>query len=181
MIYFLNPEGLVLGRLLKQHIMNTTFNVGTVRAVEGGGGVIFAREQGGFKMRVAQAVADGTVYYNKEGVGSDVVNSEGKVKNPAKAKKIRVGRVEIVGDIGVCYDKEDIKVAEVHGAGEEALLYGGSVLALIIYADPKNARYSHAQGKYEEPRPPYPLSVLLDAQNPKEESKISKIARFLFK
>jgi len=166
MVIFLNEKrqmigktlGKVQGRLGKNEIFNTSFDVGKIESFGSKGGKIWGRmsEVGNVRQLLGIVAEDGTILHDKTGLKSGIVSQQGKINKTkaVEAARITAGRVEVSGDAGIVYNADGVKVGEVLGAGEDVKAYGGALMALLVNVDPKNAPYSAASRSYSTPLPP---------------------------
>jgi hypothetical protein len=154
-VIFFNDKGHQIGDIYQGHVMNTSFNVGTITSQKTKGGTIKTRADSfGNSLIVGYVNEEGTIYHDKKGfspIGGDKSIPKSKLK---EAEQFIIGRVETNGDVGIVYEVNSKKAGEVHGAGDNTKVYGGALLALLVNVDPKNAPFSQAFKRYEIPKPP---------------------------
>jgi hypothetical protein len=161
-IVFYNEKGLQFGFVQTgndgyKRIMNTSFYVGKAKSFGEKGGIVMSRDSNGLAQRVGFVSKEGIILDLDKGILPEFTHSEtGNIPKSGRkeAEEITIGRVEVVNDVGVVYNKSGIKVGEVRGAGVDAKAYGGALLILLAEPNPKNAPYSHAFQRYETPAPP---------------------------
>jgi hypothetical protein len=154
-ILFYNEKGQQIGSLCNsnEYIRNTSFIVGSVSKLKKGGKFNGKPDSFGVSSRVGFVTQEGEIIYDKTGLQLGVVSSNGSV-NQKEAPKYTIGRAEVDNDIGIAYDLNGKKAGEVRGAGEDAQLYAGAMLPLLVNVDPRNAPYDHTYKRYEIPKPP---------------------------
>jgi hypothetical protein len=153
-IVFINAKGFEYGNVYRGYVMNTSFNVGEVKSYGDKGGRFFGRgDSFGNNFRVGQVTEDGSIYYNMEGLGPDIMTLEGVIKKAKAAEKVKIGRVEVVGGVGILYDKDGAKAGEVHNAGDETMVLGGAFLGLVANHNYKNAFFSQNGKQHDIPKP----------------------------
>ncbi|MCL2805650.1 MAG: leucine-rich repeat domain-containing protein [Treponema sp.] len=160
-VIFLNHEGLLFGSMQGKDVCNTSFNVGGVKSFGQNGGLITDRLLINNPSKfIGVVTADGTIYHHPESIKPvmDMLSANNEIpKSGVKLAEIfKEGRVEIQGNIGIVYNKDNVKVGEVRNAPiDDIKILGGALLCVLVNVDPENAPFSHAYNVFDTPLPPY--------------------------